>query len=75
MEVSGYRRRVNMLRCCIATMAYNEEVCIGRMMEAVLTQQLKQVEIAEIIVVASGCTDRTEEIVLEFAQRDPVFAW
>ncbi len=60
-----------MLRCCIATMAYNEEVCIGRMMEAVLTQQLKQVEIAEIIVVASGCTDRTEEIVLEFAQRDP----
>jgi len=60
-----------MLRCCVATMAYNEEVCIGRMMEAVLAQQLNQVEIAEIIVVASGCTDRTEEIVLEFAQRDP----
>jgi len=52
-------------------MAYNEEVCIGRMMEAVLTQQLHQVEIAEIIVVASGCTDRTEEIVLEFAKQDP----
>jgi biofilm PGA synthesis N-glycosyltransferase PgaC len=60
-----------MLRCCIATMAYNEEACIGRMMEAVLAQQLRQVEIAEIIVVASGCTDRTEEIVLEFAERDP----
>lgn len=60
-----------MLRCCVATMAYNEEACIGQMMEAVLTQQLRQVEIAEIIVVASGCTDRTEEIVLEFAARDP----
>jgi poly-beta-1,6-N-acetyl-D-glucosamine synthase len=60
-----------MLRCCIATMAYNEEACIGRVMEAVLGQHLDQVEIAEIIVVASGCTDRTEEIVLEFAARDP----
>lgn len=60
-----------MLRCCIATMAYNEEACIGQMMEAVLAQQLRQVEIAEIIVVASGCTDRTEDIVLEFAKRDP----
>jgi biofilm PGA synthesis N-glycosyltransferase PgaC len=60
-----------MLKCCVATMAYNEEACIAGMMEAVLVQQLTEVEIAEIIVVASGCTDRTEEIVLEFAERDP----
>ncbi|MFQ6101257.1 MAG: glycosyltransferase [Anaerolineae bacterium] len=60
-----------MLRCCVATMAYNEEANIGRMMEAVLSQQLRQVEIAEIIVVASGCTDRTEEIVSAFAETDP----
>ena len=60
-----------MLRCCIATMAYNEEACIGGMLEAVLAQRLDQVEIAEIIIVASGCTDRTEAIVLDFAARDP----
>ncbi len=59
-----------MLRCCVASMAYNEEANIGQMMEAVLSQRLHQVEIAEIIVVASGCTDRTEEIVKEFAERD-----
>jgi biofilm PGA synthesis N-glycosyltransferase PgaC len=59
-----------MLRCCVASMAYNEEANIGQMMEAVLSQRLRQVEIAEIIVVASGCTDRTEEIVQEFAERD-----
>ena len=59
-----------MLRCCVATMAYNEEANIGKMLEAVLSQRLRQVEIAEIVVVASGCTDRTEEIVSAFARMD-----
>jgi len=59
------------MKCCVATMAYNEEANIGRMMEAVLSQQLRQVEITEIIVVASGCLDRTEEIVSVFAAEDP----
>ncbi len=59
------------LYCCVAVMAYNEEANIGRMLEALCGQRLRQVEIAEIIVVASGCEDRTEEIVREFCQRDP----
>ncbi len=60
-----------MLQCCVAVMAYNEEANIGQMLEAVLEQRLRQVEIAEITVVASGCTDRTEEIVNAFAKADP----
>lgn len=59
-----------MLRCCVATMAYNEEANIGKMLEAVLSQRLRRVKIVEIIVVASGCTDRTEEIVNAFAKTD-----
>lgn len=60
-----------MLRCCVATMAYNEEANIGQMMEAVLAQRLRRVEIVEIVVVASGCTDRTEKIVRAFAEKEP----
>ncbi len=59
-----------MIRCCVGIMAYNEQCNIGRLLEALLTQQTQTVSIEDIIVVASGCTDRTEEIVSEFALRD-----
>jgi len=51
-------------------MAYNEEANIGRLLEAVTTQKFKQVVLTEIVVVASGCTDNTEAVVLEWAKRD-----
>jgi glycosyltransferase involved in cell wall biosynthesis len=51
-------------------MAHNEEANIGRLLEAVLTQRMKHVMVTEIVVVASGCTDKTEEIVRKWAKRD-----
>ena len=51
-------------------MAYNEEANIGRLLEAVTTQKFKEVALTEIVVVASGCTDNTEAVVLEWAKRD-----
>jgi glycosyltransferase involved in cell wall biosynthesis len=51
-------------------MAYNEEANIVRLLEALLAQKTRVAAIDEIIVVASGCTDRTEAIVQEFAARD-----
>jgi cellulose synthase/poly-beta-1,6-N-acetylglucosamine synthase-like glycosyltransferase len=39
-------------------------------LEAICHQRLHQVEISEIIVVASGCTDRTEDIVRQHAAYD-----
>ncbi len=59
------------IRCSVGITAYNEEANIGRLLQAILDQQLFEVEIREIIVVASGCTDRTEEIVREYMARDP----
>lgn len=51
-------------------MAYNEERNIGKILEALTKQKEKEVEIAEIVVVASGCTDRTESIVKKFIKKD-----
>jgi biofilm PGA synthesis N-glycosyltransferase PgaC len=61
----------NKIRCSVGVTAYNEEANIGRLLEALIEQRLYQVQIAEIIVVASGCTDRTVEIVREYAACDP----
>lgn len=60
----------NMIHCCIGIMAYNEQANIGQLLDALLTQETCLVSIKQIIVVASGCTDRTEGIVETFAARD-----
>lgn len=59
-----------MICCCVAIMAHNEEANIGRVLDALLAQKTETVTIERFIVVASGCTDRTEEVVEEFAARD-----
>ena len=63
--------QVGTVTCSIGVMAYNEEANIGRLLERLQRQQLDTVSIGEIIVVASGCTDRTEDIVREAAHSDP----
>ncbi len=57
--------------CSVGIMAYNEEANIGRTIRAVLEQQGPSIRIEEIIVVASGCTDRTVPIVAEIALQEP----
>jgi cellulose synthase/poly-beta-1,6-N-acetylglucosamine synthase-like glycosyltransferase len=58
------------IRCSVGVTAYNEEANISKLLERLTTQELHTVEISEIIVVASGCTDRTVEIVQGWQQRD-----
>ena len=57
--------------CSIGIMAYNEEANIARTLKSVLDQQGSSFRIEEVIVVASGCTDRTVAIVAEFALQEP----
>ncbi len=56
--------------CTVGIIAHNEEANIGRIIDRVLAQKLVTVATPEIIVVASGCTDGTEDIVREWVERD-----
>ncbi len=58
------------ISCSVGITAHNEEKNIGKLLDALLAQELEQVAISEIIVVASGCTDRTCDVVREFEERD-----
>ncbi len=59
------------IKCSVGITAHNEEANIAHIIEAVLNQRLHLVEIVEIIVVASGCTDRTVDIVKEYIANEP----
>lgn len=63
---------VSRLHCSVGITAYNEEANIGRLLDALLEQNLRQVEISEIIVVASACTDNTVPIVESYTARNPL---
>src|SRR5579859_1969754 len=57
--------------CSVGIMAYNEEANIERALRAVLDQRGPSIRVDEVIVVASGCTDRTVPLVAAIAQREP----
>src|SRR3989440_5130635 len=59
------------VHCSVGIMAHNEEANIGSTILAVLEQQVLSACIMEVIVVASGCTDRTVPIVAEIALHEP----
>jgi cellulose synthase/poly-beta-1,6-N-acetylglucosamine synthase-like glycosyltransferase len=59
-----------MLTASVGVMAYNEEQNIGRLLETLLGQELTDVEIRQIVVVSSGSTDATDEIVRQWEKKD-----
>jgi biofilm PGA synthesis N-glycosyltransferase PgaC len=59
------------IRCSVGITAHNEEANIGKLLAAMLAQELDRVEITEIVVVASGCDDRTVPISQEYVAKDP----
>src|SRR5262245_49081548 len=53
------------MKVSVAVPAYNEERNIGLLIDSIRAQRTRRAEIVEIVVIASGCTDRTEELVRE----------
>ena len=60
-----------LLKVSIGICAYNEENNIGNLLKNLSRQYLpKTIKLEEIIVVSSGSTDRTDEIVSKIAEKD-----
>jgi biofilm PGA synthesis N-glycosyltransferase PgaC len=58
------------LECDVGVMAYNEEANIAHAIDSILRQELTGKQIRKVIVVASGCQDRTVPIVADIATRE-----
>jgi hypothetical protein len=56
--------------CSVGIMAYNEEANIADAIGTILGQEVASHYISELIVVASGCEDRTGAIVADIARDD-----
>jgi cellulose synthase/poly-beta-1,6-N-acetylglucosamine synthase-like glycosyltransferase len=57
------------MKVSIAVPAYNEDRNIGLLIDSLRAQRTRRAEIVEIVVIASGCTDRTADVVRERMQR------
>lgn len=57
--------------CTIGIAAHNEEANIGRLLQRLQAQRLMTVAPSEILIVSSGSTDRTDQLVREAAAADP----
>jgi poly-beta-1,6-N-acetyl-D-glucosamine synthase len=58
--------------CSVGIMAYNEEANIADAIETILGQAVTSSgSVTELIVVASGCEDRTTAIVADISRHDP----
>ena len=58
-------RTARLLDCSVGVMAYNEEGNIANALRSMLSQEMSGARVTEVIVVASGCKDRTADIVAE----------
>jgi cellulose synthase/poly-beta-1,6-N-acetylglucosamine synthase-like glycosyltransferase len=61
---------MNKLNCSIGIIVYNEAKNIGNLLERVTSEEYPDVHIDEIIVVSSGSTDGTDELVDFYVKHD-----
>ncbi len=57
------------MKISVAVPAHNEEANIGLLIDSLRAQRFRRAELSEIVVVASGCSDRTIDVVRERQKR------
>ena len=61
----------SVLACSVGIMAYNEAANISNAIDSILCQSSGLGHVAELIVVASGCTDETVPIISRISRSEP----
>jgi cellulose synthase/poly-beta-1,6-N-acetylglucosamine synthase-like glycosyltransferase len=59
------------IKVSVGVTAHNEVANIGQLLQALVGQETTRVEIDEMLVVSSGSTDGTDDIVRHWERRDP----
>ncbi len=65
---------MNKLQVAICIPAYNEAQNIKKLLGELLRQKTKRIKINKIVVVASGCTDKTPQIVKKIAAQNSIIS-
>ncbi|MCB5231079.1 MAG: glycosyltransferase [Candidatus Cloacimonas sp.] len=65
-------RLKEVLPCSIGIFIHNEVQNIGKLLDALLNQNLRIARIEEIIVVSSASTDGSDELVTEYSEKNPI---
>lgn len=63
---------MNKLKFSVGVIVYNEAQNIEKLLNALITQEMHQTEMVEIIVVSSACIDETDSIVRKFQESNPI---
>jgi len=69
--MNSFSRKTRRTRVSIGLMAHNEAANIGPLLQALSEQETARVKIDEILVVSSGSTDDTNDIVRQWEKKDP----
>src|SRR3989344_2956137 len=64
------RKAARKFSVTIGIAAYNEEKNISYLLDSILKQKEKTIQIQKIIVVSDGSTDQTVSIINQYVQRD-----
>lgn len=71
VRLDAARAAALLRQTAVGVMAHNEAAMIGPCVEAILAERAGTARVPVVVVVASGCTDETEEVVRGIAARDP----